>query len=156
MTEQRPVRQRSPRLIDDAYLIWLRQQRCACGCLQPPPCDAAHIRSGSLKYNKPPLAGMAMKPDDRWALPLKHAHHMAQHAHGDELGWWRAHGVNDVFALALDHVARYLKENPDAPAPRVQKRRRAKMKRTAPRSRPMPGTKASGIKRRMNGEVIRR
>jgi hypothetical protein len=98
------LRQRQPRLKDLGYLKWLRAQRCACGCLQAPPCDAAHLRATSFKYGK---TGGWGRPDDRWALPLKHNHHMAQHAHGDELAWWAAHGVTDPFALAISYYERY-------------------------------------------------
>jgi hypothetical protein len=100
------LRWRQPRITDAGYLAWLREQRCACGCLQGPPCDAAHVRSSSLKYNKRPT-GFGERPDDRWALPLKHSHHMAQHAFGSELAWWQHHGVNDVFKLCLQHYDRY-------------------------------------------------
>jgi len=51
---------------------------------------------------------MGQKPGDNWALPLKHNHHMAQHAHGDELDWWAAHGVRDPFELCIDYYKRYL------------------------------------------------
>ena len=103
------TRQRLPRVLDNGYLRWLRGQRCACGCLQGPPCDPAHLRAASAKYDKP-LTGTSMKPDDRWALPLKHFHHMTQHDYGDELGWWLAHGVKDPFALCIAHYERYLRE----------------------------------------------
>jgi hypothetical protein len=78
--------------------------RCAC-CGQPGPCDAAHIRAGSLAHDKP-QTGMARKPDDKWALPLRHAHHMAQHRYGDEVGWWKAHGI-DPFATAVRYYKQY-------------------------------------------------
>jgi hypothetical protein len=52
---------------------------------------------------------MGYKPDDHWALPLKHQHHMAQHYSGDELGWWAAHGIADPFALAQEYYQRYLR-----------------------------------------------
>lgn len=104
------LRQRKPRLSDEGYLAWLRTQRCACGCLQGPPCDAAHLRASSAQYDK--AGGMGIRPDDRWALPLKHQHHMAQHYHGDELGWWLAHGVADPFALALEYYQRYQRIKP--------------------------------------------
>ena len=104
----RPLRQRKPRLRDPAYLAWLRKQRCACGCLQGPPCDAAHLRARSLEHDKE-SPGIGAKPDDRWALPLKHAHHMKQHDHGDELDWWSLRGI-DPFKLCLTYYERYLKE----------------------------------------------
>jgi len=104
------LRQRSPRLSDPGYLAWLRKQRCAC-CQQLPPCDAAHLRASSFAYNK--SGGMGYRPDDRWALPLKHLHHMAQHYHGDELGWWESHGVADPFALCIEYYRRYKRSKND-------------------------------------------
>ena len=44
---------------------------------------------------------MREKPADRWALPLKRSCHRAQHAHGDELGWWTSRGIKDPFQLCL-------------------------------------------------------
>jgi hypothetical protein len=32
---------------------------------------------------------------------------MAQHAHGDEIGWWRSRGVSDPFALCIEYYERY-------------------------------------------------
>lgn len=96
---------KTPRLEDKGYLAWLRQQRCCCGCLQGPPCDAAHIRSASLKHGKTYTA-KGRKPDDRWALPLKHAHHMAQHDFGNELVWWEQHRINP-FELAIEMYKRF-------------------------------------------------
>lgn len=100
------LRQRQPPKRDHNYLAWLRTQRCACGCLQGPPCDAAHLRASSFPYNKE-LSGLGAKPDDRWAMPLRHSCHMRQHAYGDELGWWAAHGVKDPFALAIQYHQRF-------------------------------------------------
>jgi hypothetical protein len=97
------LRQRRPRVRDEGYLKWLRTQRCAC-CSQAPPCDAAHVRAASFKHSKNNALGR--KPDDRWALPLKHQHHMAQHYYGDELGWWEAQGI-DPFELCLTYYKRY-------------------------------------------------
>jgi hypothetical protein len=103
------VRQRRVRQRDPGYLAWLRQQRCVCGCLQGPPCDAAHLRAASYRYDKP-ITGIAQKPDDKWALPLLHSHHMLQHQHGDELHWWALHGVADPFALCLRYYEAYQRE----------------------------------------------
>lgn len=100
------LRQRSPRLVDSGYLEWLRKQRCCCGCLQAPPCDAAHVRATSLQHGKRNAFGK--RPDDCWALPLKHEHHMHQHQRG-ELSWWRERKL-DPFVLCLEHYQRYLKE----------------------------------------------
>lgn len=103
------LRQRLQRKRDADYLAWLRTQRCACGCGKGPPCDAAHLRASSYKYNKE-NPGVGQKPDDKWALPLKHAHHMAMHDHGDERGWWFKHGVSDPFALCIKYHAKFRKE----------------------------------------------
>jgi hypothetical protein len=73
------------------------------------PCDAAHVRASSARHEKP-ITGIGQKPDDRWALPLRHAHHMELHAHGDEQGWWQQHGVRDVFELCLHYRRLYRKE----------------------------------------------
>jgi hypothetical protein len=97
---------RQPRRSDPAYLAWLRGQRCACGCLRGPPCDAAHLRVSSLAHGKT-ITGLGRKPDDRWALPLRHECHMDQHRNGDELGWWRSRGVADPFALCLDYYRQF-------------------------------------------------
>jgi len=102
------LRQRQPRQTDNGYLRWLRTQRCACGCNQPPPCDAAHLRAASHKHAKP-MTGMGRKPDDRWALPLKHAHHLRQHAYGNEVEWWSLQGVSDPFELCRQYYFRYQK-----------------------------------------------
>jgi hypothetical protein len=102
------LRQRRPRLPDPGYLKWLRVQRCACGCFRGPPCDAAHLRASSLAYDKP-ITGIGRKPDDRWALPLNHWCHMAQHRH-NELQWWADRGVKDPFALCLKFYERYQRE----------------------------------------------
>src|SRR5262245_41615949 len=104
------MRQRLQRKRDPKYLTWLRTQRCACGCLQGPPCDAAHVRAASLGYDKR-QCGLGEKPDDKWALPLKHAHHMEQHAHSDgELDWWQMRGIRDPWAICLRHYRRFKRE----------------------------------------------
>lgn len=104
------VRQRQPRIAEPKYLAWLRKQGCACGCGSPPPSDAAHLRAGSVKYDKRPT-GLQEKPSDCWAMPLKHAHHMAQHAFGSEQVWWEQHGI-DPFVAAKRYHAAYLAEMP--------------------------------------------
>jgi hypothetical protein len=88
--------QKNPRLHDKSYLAWLRLRPCVtCG---NSPCDAAHIRSGSLEYNKPPT-GMAEKPSDCWAVSLCRSCHNKQHGQ-NELAWWSSHGINP-FELAI-------------------------------------------------------
>lgn len=112
--------QRRPRQSDAKYLRWLRHQPCACGCLRGPPSQAAHLRAASLVYNKP-LTGMGRKPDDFWATPLNWKCHREQHAFGNEISWWTAHGVDDPWYLALSYYARY-GSNGAAPRPVIRKK----------------------------------
>lgn len=125
---------RQPRLFDEGYLAWLRQQPCVCGCGSPPPSDAAHLRAGSVLHDKP-ITGMGRKPDDRWALPLKHEHHMAQHAFGDEVLWFAAHGI-DPFKLATRLYKQYGGTGGTARGPRKLKPRKPRKDRTKIKSRP--------------------
>jgi hypothetical protein len=111
MTE---LRQRQPRIRDEGYLKWLRQQRCGCGCGKTAPSDAAHLRAANLKYGKE-FTG-ACKPHDFWAMPLNRGCHMRQHESGDELSWWAAHGVPDPFGRAMRYYAAYQAERPTEPA----------------------------------------
>lgn len=116
MTE---LRQRDPRILEPRYLAWLRTKPCSCGCGSVPPSDAAHIRTGSLRHGKEHTGG-AQKPHDRWAVPLKHEHHMAQHAFGTEIVWWEAHGI-DPFALAERYYAAYLADGGNPPGEAIRK-----------------------------------
>lgn len=51
---------------------------------------------------------MGRKPDDFWALPLKRAHHINQHAFGSELLWWKSRGVSDPWQLCLRYHVGYV------------------------------------------------
>lgn len=106
MTE---LRQREPRQREPKYLAWLRTKGCCCGCRSAPPSDAAHLRAGSILADKRPT-GLAEKPHDRWALPLRHDHHMAQHAFGDELLWFAMHGIIDPWRKCRQFYAAYVLE----------------------------------------------
>ena len=103
------TRQRQPRTIDPAYLVWLRTQRCACGCRKGPPCDAAHIRSGSGAYDKRHV-GLGEKPNNKWAVPLTRICHMQQHDHGNEMEWWVNVKRKDPFALAIKYHRAFKRE----------------------------------------------
>jgi len=123
MTE---LRQRQPRIKEPKYLAWLRKQNCACGCGKPPPSDAAHLRATSLPYGKE-FTGSG-KPHDRWAMPLNRSCHMRQHAHGDEVGFWAAHGIPDPFGRAMRYYSAWFaqaatepQERRSAPKPRKPK-----------------------------------
>lgn len=118
--------QRQPRVRDPAYLAFLRKQPCAC-CGAAPPCDAAHIRTGNLDLGKP-FTGR-MLPDDKWATPLNHRHHMRQHDHkAGEMGFWHEVG-KDPFAIAQALYARYLAEGGPGP---VKPRKRGHKERPHP------------------------
>jgi len=143
------LRQRQPRERNEGYLRWLRQQFCSCGCGYPPPCDAAHIRSGSILYGKS-YTGMGEKPSDRWAVPLNHTHHMAQHAHGDEIGWWSAQGI-DPFALAIKLYKKYTDQNPKTSNRlNITKRRKNKLSKIK-----SAGFRKDGPKRKINSRGFR-
>lgn len=127
--------ERQPRLHDEGYLAWLRQQPCACGCGKPAPSDAAHLRAGSILHGKPPITGMQIKPDDRWATPLNHDCHMRQHEFGDEVLWWSAHGI-DPFKLAIRLYKEYGGTGGKARGPRKIKPRKPRKDRVKIKSRP--------------------
>ncbi len=92
------LRQRMPREKDNKHLDYIRSLPC-CICGEDTTVEAAHIRTGAPEHDKP-HTGMAEKPSDRWALPLCGKHHREQHAFGNELEWWKCHGLNP-FALAI-------------------------------------------------------
>lgn len=135
------LRQKQPRLADPGYLAWVRNLGCCCGCGSPPKSDAHHVRPGSLAHGKP-FTGR-MRPDDKWALPLRHDHHMALHDY-DETAWWEAHGINP-FNLAVQFHARYLAEvfpqGRGEPAGAVRPKRRGKPKIVTKRSPRPPGAR---------------
>ena len=82
---------------DEAHLAFIRKlPSCLSGAHG---CDPAHISAGSPIHNKKRTGG-AQKASDCWTVPLTRAEHDAQHAHGDELAWWRSHGI-DPFELAI-------------------------------------------------------
>ncbi len=82
---------------DDAHLAFIRKLPSAIS--GQTPCDPAHISAGSPIHNKKRTGG-GQKASDCWTVPLTRAEHDAQHDHGDELAWWRSHGI-DPFELAI-------------------------------------------------------
>lgn len=93
--------QRRPRVTDEAYLAFIRSLPCLlCGC---PHTEAAHVRMAEPRLHKRPT-GMGEKSDDRWALPLCHAHHQRQHA-GAERAFWEIRDVNPFAACLVLHLA---------------------------------------------------
>ncbi|WP_370194272.1 MULTISPECIES: hypothetical protein [Aurantimonas] len=61
--------------------------------------EACHLRAASPKHRKQ-STGKGRKPDDRFCLPLTPAEHRQQHSM-NELEFWRIHGIDDPFAIAL-------------------------------------------------------
>lgn len=82
---------------DEAHLAFIRKLPCV--ITAQTPVDAAHIRAGSPLHNKK-ATGAGQKASDCWTLPLHRSQHDDQHASGDELGWWRSHGI-DPFELSI-------------------------------------------------------
>jgi hypothetical protein len=82
------------------HLAFVRSLPCAV-CGKRIHVEAAHVRYAEPAYGKT-TAGMGVKPDDRWAVPLCAPHHReapdAQHA-GNERAWWLGHRI-DPLALA--------------------------------------------------------
>lgn len=146
------LRQRQPRVEDTAWLAMVRTMPCTV-CRRPGPSDPAHIRTGAPQYGKQPT-GMGEKPDDCWVLPLCRMHHDEQHR-GNELAFWLRYGITDPFAVAKALYA----SRPDRSARERRqilkaKPRKPKAERTpVGPSRPMAGTKASGVRKRMDGTV---
>src|ERR1700731_3531211 len=94
-----------PRQRDAGFLRWLREQPCCtCGADKS---EAAHIRAGSIAYDKRETGG-GEKPDDKWALPQCRSCHSTQH-NMNELDYWRFKGMNP-FALARRYYARAIVE----------------------------------------------
>lgn len=132
------VQQRQPRVEDPAHLAAIRRLPCIV-CRKPGPNDAAHIRSGSLFYNKR-RTGFGEKPDDKWTLPLCRADHDEQHR-GNELVFWRRHGINpfrEAIRLYGDRApTKRLKAKPTRPRkPKAERKSILHSKSPIP-SRPM-------------------
>lgn len=133
------LRQREPRIIDEAWLVLVRQMPCLiCGY---PRSDPAHLRAGARQYDKREC-GMGEKPHDWWVIPLCRTHHREQHDRGDELAWWLSKGVADPHAIAIALYATRPPELRPLPAPaktkKVRVRKQASERRKVGKSRPIP------------------
>lgn len=91
------LRQRQPRVKDDAFLRFVRTLPCTT-CGRAPPSQAAHIRMGSLAYDKRPT-GAGEKPSDKWVTPLCAGCHLGEQHGMGERAFWEAHKI-DPFAVA--------------------------------------------------------
>lgn len=91
------LRQRQPRVKDTAFLAFVRTHQCTT-CGKGPPSQAAHIRMGSLAYDKR-STGAGEKPSDKWAVSLCVGCHLGeQHRMGERI-FWEQHRI-DPFAVA--------------------------------------------------------
>ena len=116
---------------------------CIRGCTRQ-PVDAHHLRIGH---------GMGMKASDKWCVPLCRWHHThggkdAVHGVGSkkELEWFAERGIDAVALAKSLYAASKFKDEPSA----------KERKRKVPKGRPMPGTKRSGWRKKLNGKVERR
>lgn len=94
--------QRRPRVTDSDYLAWIRSLPCLL-CGDNTTVEAAHVRMAEPRLHKRPT-GKGEKPDDRWALPLCHAHHERQHSAGERV-FWEIRDVNPFAACLVLHLA---------------------------------------------------
>lgn len=95
------MRQRQPRIHNEAHLDFIRQLPCIC-CGNDIETQAAHLRSDDRMYGKT-STGMQQKPHDMWTLPMCGRCHAQQHA-GNEINFWANLGINP-FVLALSLFA---------------------------------------------------
>lgn len=86
-----------PRIKNEAHLKFIRSLPC-CICGNNIQTEAAHIRTGNLRYGKRDT-GKQEKPDDKWCVPLCNEHHREQHEMA-ELVFWHRYGI-DPYVLAL-------------------------------------------------------
>lgn len=90
------IKPKQGRLTDTAHLAFVRRLPCTVCCAEG-GVDAAHIRFGDLAREKPP-AGMGMKPDDKWVVPMCRECHRTQHQQ-NERAFWAKCGI-DALELA--------------------------------------------------------
>lgn len=90
--------QRNLRERDEEHLAAIRQCPCL-WCGKEPGGEAAHVRMAAASFGKP-LAGIGVKPDDKFCVPLCHECHMEQHSVG-ELSFWTAARIAPLSVAAL-------------------------------------------------------
>lgn len=93
---------RNPRQKDDSHLKFIRGLPC-CICGDNTSTEAAHVRMPDPTIAKP-LTGIAIKPDDKFTVPLCGKHHRDQHGMS-EREWWYGRGDPVKIALALYAVS---------------------------------------------------
>lgn len=96
------MRQRQPREKNKAHCDFIRSLPCLL-CGDSTSTECAHIRMADRSIAKP--NGFAVRPDDRFTVPLCGAHHRSQHESG-ERDWWLIAGIDPIkVALALWSVS---------------------------------------------------
>jgi hypothetical protein len=90
------LRQRTPRIHDEAHLRFVRAQPCSvCGSTRN--VEAAHLKLRLPEIGKE-MPGMAEKASDQFVTALCHYHHqsgiLAQHRVGEQRFWFEIHGRN--------------------------------------------------------------
>lgn len=119
-----PHRRMKPSRKDSPHLNDIRQLPCI---LSGRPAEAAHIRYGDARHNKPPT-GMGQKPADKWTVPLCPELHRllngCQHD-SDERAWWEQFGIDPVFLaimlygkprIAMEKIVTLMRPLPYSPA----------------------------------------
>ncbi len=97
--ENAGIRPKTKPAKDSDYLAWLHKLPC---CISGrTPVQAAHLSTTNVNWGHFGR-GKSQKASDRFALPL-HAHlHANQHA-GNELDFWKRHGVNPYLSAVILH-----------------------------------------------------
>lgn len=93
----RPIRE-----VDEPHLALIRKLPCL-SCGQYPCGEAAHVRQASAAHYK--RSSLGIRPDDKWAAPLCHAHHMEQHQEGELTFWYRLNLSPILICVALHQAS---------------------------------------------------
>lgn len=102
------MRQRMPRQHNDRHLDFIRGLPC-CICGDNTSTEAAHVRMSDPSIAKP-MTGIAIKPDDKFTVPLCGECHRRQHAMR-EATFWANENIDPVkkalalYAVSGDHQA---------------------------------------------------
>lgn len=97
---------RNPRQKNNGHLDFIRGLPC-CVCGDNTSTEAAHVRMPDPTIAKP-LTGIAIKPDDKFTVPLCGRHHRAQHQTKERMfwDWWGTDPVKlalALYAVSGDH-----------------------------------------------------
>lgn len=97
------MRQRQPRIHDDAHLAFVRQLPCL-SCGDDTSTEAAHVKYSCDRAAKRSI-GAGEKADDCWTVPLCGKCHRIQHAMNEVL-FWKDRRIDPIFVcLALSNAS---------------------------------------------------